>query len=109
MLVGAPGSADSQRQEEVTGAGGVAAASGDLGDPTNADIMARLGTMISRMVVKEDMAVFQKEITLETKLMIAEAVDPLKTTFHGLQDRVSELEKRPTSVLGETGSVDLSL
>ena len=48
------------------------------GEPTNGDIMARLDSMMQRMVMKEDMTALKTDITPETEIMISEAIDPVK-------------------------------
>ena len=78
-----------------------AASSGRSSDPTNADIMARLDTMMGTMTVKEDLQELRKEMTDQTRTMISEAVDPLKNEMADVKHqcevngaRLASIEKR---------------
>jgi hypothetical protein len=82
------------------------------GQPSNADIMARLGSMMQNMATKEDLSSLKRDITQETKVTVAEAVDPLKDEIAGVKQdmvgiktRLAKLEESP----GGDGKVGQSL
>ena len=69
-----------------------------LQGPTNADIMARLGTMMDTMVIKEDLNALKRDITQETKVSIAESVDPIKNEIADLKNDLASMEGRLTKI-----------
>ena len=62
--------------------------------PTNADIMDRLGTMMSNMVMKNDLEGLKQDMMTETKIQISEAVDPLKSEIADIRSDITGFEAR---------------
>ena len=71
-------------------------------EPSNADIMERLGKMMTNMVVKEDLTALKSDITQETKTTISEAVEPLKNEIADIKKDVGGIDVRLTNL--EAGS-----
>lgn len=94
--------------DEPVSAGGTASGNAAQSDPYLAAI-EKLSSKMDALASKADVDEMKSEVIVKTKIMISEAVDPLKTEFRGLQDRVAELEKRPVPMQGETGTADPSL
>ena len=90
------------------GNGGAASGSAAPQDPFLAAI-EKLSSKMDSLASKVDVEEMKSEVIVKTRIMISEAVDPLKTEFHSLQDRVAELEKRPVPMQEETGTSDPSL
>ena len=63
-------------------------------NPTNADIMNRLDNMMSQMAMKDDMKILKSEITKETKIMISEAIDPVKSEIVDVKHTIESVQMR---------------
>ena len=63
-------------------------------EPSNADIMARLGSMMQNMATKEDLSSLKSDITKETKITVSEAVDPIKDEIAGVKEDMAGMHTR---------------
>ena len=66
--------------------------------PTNADIMARLGTMMGSMVVKDNLIALKRDVMQETKVAISESVDPVKNEIADIRKDVAKMGLRVADV-----------
>ena len=71
-------------------------------EPTNADIMSRLDTIVTKMIINDDPNELKIDITEDTQLRIAEVVDPLKAEVHDLK---MKMETEATKVAAEAKTV----
>lgn len=69
-------------------------------EPSNADIMERLGDMMQNMATKSDLEALRVKAAEETKLLVSVAVDPikdeltdLKTSLEAKEVRIKKLEE----------------
>jgi hypothetical protein len=74
------------------GAGGSGGAGSADVPQTSDQKLDKIMEMMGKVVVKEDLATLKQDITKETKVMVSEAVDPLKSELHELSTRVKVLE-----------------
>ncbi|CAE8598841.1 unnamed protein product [Polarella glacialis] len=84
--------------ETAATAVGSAASSSGPSEPPSDLLLAALGdisTKLDKMALKSDIDDLRADITKQTKLSIAEAIDPLKDEMADLKDRVITLESRP--------------
>ena len=65
--------------------------------PTNTDIMNRLDVMMNNMVMKDDLRTMRQEMVQDTKVMISEAVDPVKEEICTMKAKVGKMDQRLSS------------
>ena len=73
-------------------------------EPSNADIMSKLTSMMGQMALKSDLTSLRQEITQDTRASIAEAVVPIKSEIAELRERILVLEKQKTVPSASSGS-----
>jgi hypothetical protein len=55
----------------------------------------KLSSNMDYLASKTDVEQMKTAVLVQTKVMISEAVDPIKSEFHTLKDRIDLLEQRP--------------
>ena len=61
------------------------------------DALGAISEKLDRMALKTDLEALTVDLKQHTKVTVAEAVDPIKSEIHDLQNRISVLELRPAS------------
>jgi protein subunit release factor B len=85
----AQGSADASS----SGSGQIPASSIDIVLAAIADLRLEMSTKLENVAMKSDLDTLRQNISAETKVAVAHAVDPLKSEMHDYKLRVEALEK----------------